>query len=362
MDKREKWKLPFVHSYQDRHGRWRHYFRRNGRSVALPASPGSPEFMAAYNAALLDEPKPIPAKRAKPGTLGAMRELYYASAEFENLAETTRREVRYVIDNICATPNANGQGTRGDNPVKALQPRHILAWRDKMKDRPGAANKMLRVLSAWLSFGIPRGFRQDNPARGIKALKVGSFRDWTDDELERFEKRWPLGTVERTGYALALYTAQRRADLVEMAWSSIADGCVRVKQHKTGTTVEIPIHPELTAALDAVQPRRGETILTGTAGGKLNPIYFGHIMAKAIEAAGLPEACVLHGLRKSAARIVEELGGKVSSMTGHLSGQMEREYSRRADQKRNAQAAVTAWGKAVRKKTKTKGRTKGESG
>ena len=50
-------------------------------------------------------------------------------------------------------------------------------------------------------------------------------------------------------------------------------------------------------------------------------------VAEAVEAAGLPDDCVLHGLRKTTARIVEELGGKASSLTGHLSPQMEKRGS-----------------------------------
>lgn len=42
----------FVHSFTDRHGKVRHYFRRAGvPRIALPA-PNSPEFRAAYDAAL----------------------------------------------------------------------------------------------------------------------------------------------------------------------------------------------------------------------------------------------------------------------------------------------------------------------
>ena len=64
----------------------------------------------------------------------------------------------------------------------------------------------------------------------------------------------------------------------------------------------------------------------------MSPVYFGHKMADAIRSAGLPDDCVLHGLRKTTARILRELGVEASSMTGHLSAQMEREYARDAEQ------------------------------
>ena len=42
-------RLPYVQEYRDRHGKVRRYFRRPGyKRVALPGTPGSPLFMAAY--------------------------------------------------------------------------------------------------------------------------------------------------------------------------------------------------------------------------------------------------------------------------------------------------------------------------
>ena len=150
--------------------------------------------------------------------------------------------------------------------------------------------------------------------------------------------------------------------MTRVSSNNFAGDWIRVKQSKTHHTVELPIHSELAEAIGAWRPHsKGDTILNGERGRALNPIYFGHLMAAAIEEAGLPADCVLHGLRKSAARIVAELGGKVGSMTGHITERMEREYSRRADQKRNAKAAVVAWGKAIRKRNKARARTKGES-
>jgi integrase len=341
--------LPFVDGFQDRHGRQRYYFRRKGKRKPLPGLPGSPEFVAAYHAAL-DGPAPPRATTFAAGSFDALREAYLRSAEFQNLRPTTQREARYALDAVCLRPNKSGEGKIGDNPVARLEKRHILEWRDSMAKKPGAANKMLRVLKTVLTWAVDRDWRKDNPAHGIKEFKGGRFRSWTDDELVAFEERWPLGSLQRTGYALALYTAQRRADLVAMKWSHIAGDGIVMRQSKTGTDMTIPIHPELQKALTAVRPRSEKAILTGKGLTALGPIYFGAVMAQAIEDAGLPKECVLHGLRKSAARIIAELGFKVGSMTGHLTAKMEQEYSRDASQKRQARATVLAWGKATKKK------------
>jgi len=344
--------LPYVDGFRDRHGKHRYYFRRRGKRVVLPGVPGSAEFVAAYQTAL--DAKPAgPAIRAKAGTFDALREEYLQSAEFGTLRETTRREMRYVLDAICLRPNPNAGGKVGDNPVAKLERKHVLRWRDSMVTKPGAANKMLRVLKTLLRFGVDRGYRKENPAAGIRELKGGRFRSWTDEELLAFEARWEIGTTERTGYALALYTAQRRADLVKMKWSHIVGAAIYLRQSKTGTGLAIHMHPDLLTALAAVQPRSENGILVGKRGKAFNPVTFGHLMAEAIEKAGLPTACVLHGLRKAAARLVAETGGNVSSMTGHLSPKMAEEYARDASQKRMSKDAVVAWSRDGKKRKKT---------
>src|SRR5262249_36684179 len=50
----------------------------------------------------------------------------------------------------------------------------------------------------------------------MKLLKVGEWRAWIDWECAAFETQWPSETTERRAYALALYTGQRKSDLVLM--------------------------------------------------------------------------------------------------------------------------------------------------
>lgn len=330
--------LPYINGFRDRHGKMRYFLRRKGfKRVALHGEPGSEQFLAEYRLALENAQKKPEAHKRKPGSFDALCWEYLDSGAFKDLAESTRGEMRRVIERLAKE--------HGDKPVAALERRHILRWRDNMKNRPGAANTMLRTMKQLLTAAIDYGYRKDNPAFGIKLLKLGRWRAWTDEEMAAFEARWPLGTLERSGYALALYTAQRREDLTTLKWSSIAGDVIRLTQKKTGTRMAIPIHPDLKAALSAVHPRRDAAILTGKAGGALHPVYFGHLMAGAIEAAGLPDDCVLHGLRKTTARLLAERGLKASPITGHLTDSMEREYTRDAKQEKLARSTVAEWGK-----------------
>jgi integrase len=67
------------------------------------------------------------------------------------------------------------------------------------------------------------------------------------------------------------------------------------------------------------------------------------MMADAIGAAGFPDRCVLHGLRKAAARRLAEAGcteKEIAAVTGHTTLKEIARYTRAADQKRLAAGAV----------------------
>ena len=90
MPKRD---LPYVHRYRDRYGKLRVYVRPPGRpGVPLPGAPGSPEYMAVYQAVMTGKPVPkIP--RPRSGTLLALVAEFYRSAEFVNLKPTSRSPI-----------------------------------------------------------------------------------------------------------------------------------------------------------------------------------------------------------------------------------------------------------------------------
>jgi len=70
---------------------------------------------------------------------------------------------------------------------------------------------------------------------------------------------------------------------------------------------------------------------------------YGNTMADAIASAGLPDRCVLHGLRKAAARRLAEAGcteKEIAAVTGHTTLKEVARYTRAADQKRLAAGAV----------------------
>ena len=108
--------------------------------------------------------------------------------------------------------------------------------RDERADTPGAANTIVRMLKIVLNFAVEEEWIESSPAAKMSLLKVGEWRAWTDEECAAFEARWPLGTMERRAYALAIYTGQRKSDLVLMTRAHRKDGLHprRTKQDRRG--------------------------------------------------------------------------------------------------------------------------------
>ncbi|MBX3476673.1 MAG: tyrosine-type recombinase/integrase [Brevundimonas sp.] len=220
--------------------------------------------------------------------------------------------------------------------------------RDKLKDRPAAANNLIKVLRWLMAFAVERQIRGDNPATGVKPLKYESdgFHTWTEAEISRFEKHWRLGTRERLAFDLLLYTAQRSGDVRQMGRQHLSgDGFIRVKQEKTGAELEIPIHPRLNASLDQL-PRGQMLFLQTQFSVGFTAAGFGNWFRSACVAAGVAN-CSAHGLRKSAATRLADAGcteAQIMAVTGHSTTKEVQRYTAKRDQRRLATDAMARIG------------------
>ncbi len=230
----------------------------------------------------------------------------------------------------------------GNGLVTQLTRAHVEKIIGAKAATPAAANTALKRLRTLINYSIALGWRETDPTKGIIKFKEGEYHTWTEAELAQFEARWPIESRERTAYALALCTGQRRADVCAMTWADLEGGYIRVTQEKTGTKLVIPVHPSLAKALKA-WPKSPLHIITSARGRRYTVESFGNLMARAIHAARLPKICVLHGLRKAAARRLAEAGcsaGQIAAITGHKSlGEIER-YTRAASQSQMADDAM----------------------
>jgi integrase len=331
-------KLPrFVHGFVDRHGKPRFYFRRPGfESRPLQGLPYSAEFMSDYQAALAGQPIPVGANRAPPGTMWALALSYFASPEFRTLKQSTQRAYRGTIERLCKE--------HGDKRAADLRRDHVVKLMAARAEQPGAANGLRIALRVMMKHAIEIGLRADDPTREVRALRIrtGGHHSWTDDEIAQFERHHTVDSRARLALALLLYTGQRRGDVIRMGAQHIRNGALHVKQEKTGAELVIPIHPTL-AAIIAAAPRDHLTFVTTRLGGPFQGSTFSRWFRNQCDKAGLPH-CSAHGLRKAAARRLAEAGctaHEIGAITGHASLTELVRYTRAADQRRLAEAAMT---------------------
>lgn len=341
---------PYVQSFRDKTGKRRFYLRKAGvKRTRLPDPTANKKaFAAAYTMALGAGLGDL--KDQKAGTMEALILEYLRSSDYRELKPNTKTLYNHIIRFLRARPSVA-------KPVKNFTRAQIETLRDEVaEETPGKANMLVAVMRVLFKFAMRRDYRTDNPAVGIKPLKGGEHRSWTDAELEQFRERWKRGTMERMAFDLALYTGQRKGDLCRMTWADVKDGGFHVAQEKTGEKVWIKCHTDLAGELERA-PRTHAVVLATSTGRAFSTTYLGAWFATAIDAAGLPSACVLHGLRKAAARRLAEAGctdREIMAITGHRSLAMVSHYTKGADQKTRSDAAVVKLERMDRKRSGVK--------
>jgi integrase len=339
-------RLRYVHSFIDRNGHPRHYFRRPGfERMTLPGMPGSAEFMEAYQAALAGQTAPrhnIGASRTVPGTINALVVAYYNKALPLLRSAITRSTYRNILERF--------RREHGDKRVAMLRRKDIVAMLAAKAETPGAANHWLRMLRTLMGFAIDEGMIEVDPTARVKDIKTKSsgFHSWTEEEIAAFEAWHPVGSKARLALALLIYTAQRRADVVRMGPQHVRVGLngaeLYVKQQKTDTELLIPVVPELQRVLDAT-PCQNLSFLTTAHGQPFTAAGFGGWFRERCDDAGLPKECAAHGLRKAACRRLAEAGcsaSQIAAVSGHKTLREVQRYVEAADKTRLARSGMDA--------------------
>jgi integrase len=327
----------FVQSFVDRKsGAVFHYFRRPGfKRIRLPGLPGSREFLDAYQNALDGSPLPIGAKRTKAGTVNAAIVGYYDSTvHFGSLAPGTQAMRRAILERFRAA--------HGDLPIATLPPKFITLTLNKL--RPSVARNWLKAIRHLMHYAVAAEICKVDPTQGIKLpkMKTDGIHTWDETEIAAFEAAHAIGTRPRLAMALLLYTGQRVSDVIRMGRQHIRNGILHVRQAKTGAVLDIPVHPDLQAIIDAT-PGEHLTFLTSS---KTGGPYVGNALSQQFriwcDAAELPH-CTAHGLRKAACRRLAEAGcstNEIAAISGHATLSEVQRYTKAADQARMARTAM----------------------
>jgi integrase/recombinase XerD len=125
----------------------------------------------------------------------------------------------------------------------------------------------------------------------------------------------------------------------------VRNGRIKFRQakneHRNPIDIDIPLHPELVATIQAT--RSGHlTFLMTEYGRPFTPPGFGNWFRSRCDEAGLHH-CSAHGLRKACATALAEAGAsihEIAAVTGHMSLEEIERYTRAAQKKKLADAAM----------------------
>jgi hypothetical protein len=341
---------PHAGSYQDRHGKRRWRFRRAGRTIQLPASPGQPEFEAAYAAALEGRPVQraevhrLPTATAPKSLRAAWRILIFDTLDWKALDSETQHTQTLIAERFLRSPVVEGEPlTFGDVAVSDLQRKHIKAILARRSNTPHAAAHLLRIIRKLTGVALDQDWIEYDPTYRISYRPAyAGWKAWSETARQAYEDRWPLGTIPRTAYALALYFGHRRSDVANVKWSDLEIGAGNVVQKKTGKALWIPMHPKLAASLEAVE-RRGEFVVLTQYRQPFSPKALGMRMQEWTKLAGLAPGHTLHGLRKTLGKMLAEAGAttrELMAILGHDDIAHAELYTREAEQKKLASAGI----------------------
>ncbi len=321
----------YVSEFKDRHGRKRLRFRRTGwRTTYVHVRPGTPEFTQAYRSWESDGRVKPGLARVRPGSFEELIILFYNSHKWKHdLRDATREQYRGQLERF--------REKFGSLLVAEVEAHHFRLIFELMGETPTAANNLRKRLRQLMNFAILEKFCTKNPVLATEHLKTkqGGFPDWSEKEIEKFEARHPVGTRARLAFDLALFTAQRKADICTLGPSNILQGRLEFTQSKTGKEMSLQIQPNLAASL-ATADMNGEAFILNDWGKPYTIDSFGMWFKRRCLEAGLKDRS-MHGLRKAAARRLAESGcsnQEIKAVTGHTSDTEVARYTAGASQRR----------------------------
>lgn len=326
---------PYVQRETTRHGKTVWYFRKgDGARTRLRGEYESREWLADYDAAMRGQ-EPEPAPRQSAGTLGWLIDRYVESLAFARLAEGTKRMRRSILNRV--------KEKAGDWSLSSVTKKKMVESRDARSSTPAAAQNFVKTMKQMFNWAVEAEHMSFNPCEGLSTRSPATegHHTWTLDEVQRFWKRWPLGTMPRLAMDVMLFTGMRISDAVQFGRQHIRDGMIHYRSQKTKVQVDLPLLGPLAMSIRAAAPTDTLTFIVTEKGQPFaSSASLGNMFRDWCIAAKVPGRA--HGLRKAGATIAAENGAsdlQLMAYWGWTDPKQAAVYTRRANRTRLALAA-----------------------
>jgi site-specific recombinase XerD len=208
------------------------YVRIGGKRIRIRETYGTPEFDAAYQAALERVRKKPDIERGAAGSLQWLIDQYRDTAAWQQLSKATQRQRDNIFKQvIAASGNASyARVTKAD----------IERGRERRGATPHQARHFLDTMRGLFRWAYKAQHVKIDPTAGVESptrAKTEGFKPWTEEDVAAYEKRWPVGTRQRVWLDVLLYTGLRRGDATKLGRQHIRQGTATLTTEKTGTVV-----------------------------------------------------------------------------------------------------------------------------
>ena len=187
-------------------------------------------------------------------------------------------------------------------PYREVTRALIIDGRERRAKTPSQANNFLNTMRAVFTWAVEQEFLDGDPTEGVKIVKrpkTGGFKEAIEDDIAKFEARWPKGTREYLALTLFLETGLRRGDTARVGHQHVKGAKIEIRTERTSQLVRIPISDKLAEVIEAT-PNSGLAFITKADGAPLTKESLGNWFHEACKAAGVQFSA--HGLRKGRSR------------------------------------------------------------
>jgi integrase len=241
-----------------------------------------------------------------------------------------------------------------------FQKQHILDGLGRRAQKPSAARHFLTTMRRMFVWAVAQKILHADPTEGIKTpkpAKTEGFVTWSDADVRRYYKRWPLGTRERIMIDVYLFTGFRRGDAASFGPADVTehvqerigpDGRIKKvtvpiitkRLEKGDETIEVtfPMLDVLRRTLEA-GPIGTETYIATRYGKPMTKESVGNLFKEKCVAAGLTNRSA-HGLRKAAATENGATEAELDAIFGWTDRRMASHYTKKANRKKLAHGGV----------------------
>jgi len=322
------------------------------KKIPIPVGPGEPSFDEHYSAARLgDKLELVKPKKPKIATLDRLCDDYLAALKEKvdqgNGSKLTLKGHKSLLTKACDVLDPVGDRI-GSLDVE-LPKAAFVRIRDSFKGKTGSADNCIKALKAAYRWGEDYGYPAGSPVLLLKKVHKnrGGATPWNPDDMSKFLKHHPSGSMARLWFFLSLNTLPRIADVGllgpdcfvmrgEVQW-------IEFQPSKAGSAlVDVPALPQFISELKAHADR--DTFLETEAG---NPFASPESLRNKIqdwtEEAGLPKGRTQHGVRKGAAQLLAAAGAtqyELMSLMAHTEAKTSEVYTKHVERSGLAAMAI----------------------